>query len=97
MFRWAKKLIRRWMTSILADDGESNELIISHPTNGRKIRVTAIYIAGQMLVCDHKPTADRYCVPVHRADNEVQFWAIWRRLGGDRLRWPDGTPFQPNS
>ena len=91
-----KRLLRAWLSSILNDD-DTNDLTVIHPTTGKRMPATALRIAGQMLVCQSKNVADEFCVSSFKAENEDRFWRIWKRLGGSRLQWPDGTPFDPKT
>lgn len=63
---------------------------------GQQVTVTAVSIAGTMLLCKRRD-GEQVCVTAQRAVDETRYWSVWKRLGGKKLTWSDGTPYDPQA
>lgn len=88
-----RRAIRLWLKSLVIED-DSPDLEIW--VNGKVVRATAMEVCGPMLHV-MLPNGQQQLVSVQSAMVEDRFWLLWKRMGGNRLRWQDGTAYDPKS
>ncbi len=91
MLNFLRTRIRRW----LAGPPSS---IVEVTIGGEIKRVVARVTVGMKLQCEI-PTQhgqEIRLIGSEQAIDKQQFWMLWKRLGGNVMRWPDGSSFDPS-
>ncbi len=65
---------------------------------GKRMKVSATDVMGVRLSCNVPDSHGTrvYLLSDFQACDKVQFWKLWKLMGGKEYTWEDGEPFRPD-
>lgn len=90
MLKWLKRVIRNW----LLEENKSISKQIKIYIDTRMVLVTAVAVCGMRLKCVG-PDGMEQLIDSNKAVYPEHFWNLWKDMSDMKLKWPDGTDFEP--